>query len=206
MLHCHSELLVLKCVLLLIYNGSHFTCPQCIFPGTPRIDILCAAESGDIHLVKTLLKAGNIPITFPIFLDTPIHIASRKGHTGIVQELIDHGVKVNLLGRQGNTPLHEAVAAGHLEILQILLKSNADMRISNEHGNMPLHEAVLGGHLDLVKALVHSGGEDILWVKGGGGRIPVDIAEQCGHGAVLDYLKTAGEKAWATPRRCKLWG
>lgn len=57
---------------------------------------------------------------------TPLHVASREGHIGMVSALLDHGAVVNQrrLGHR-STPLHYAIQYQHVGVVELLLKHGA---------------------------------------------------------------------------------
>lgn len=88
---------------------------------------------------------------------SPLHWASMKGHTKIVEMLLMRGARVNATNRGDDTPLHLAAANGHRDILHMLLRQKADINFTNEHGNTPLHYAVFWGYTDIAEDLVRNG-------------------------------------------------
>ena len=54
---------------------------------------------------------------------TPLHIASILGHTGIAHYLLENNAQTNVQDSTGTTPLHEAVRYGNLEIVQMILNA-----------------------------------------------------------------------------------
>lgn len=68
--------------------------------------------------------------------NTAIHEAALKGHTRIVELLIDNGAIIDI--RSGpydlDTPLIDAVANDHIDVVRLLLQRGADPRIYNAQG------------------------------------------------------------------------
>ncbi|KAG9532240.1 Pfs, NACHT and ankyrin domain protein, partial [Aureobasidium melanogenum] len=111
-----------------------------------------------------------------------LQLAADRGHTEIVEALLEHGTDVNArnlhdtFGRRGHnhatahyTALEAASYMGHIEVVKILLHNNAEIdargpysygqfRVSYEHGT-PLQAASIMGHLDIVRILVESGAD-----------------------------------------------
>jgi ankyrin repeat protein len=57
--------------------------------------------------------------------------ASSRGHTAIVQLLLDHGAQVDVHDSEGDTELMHASYRGHTAIVQILLDCGALVYIQN---------------------------------------------------------------------------
>jgi ankyrin repeat protein len=90
--------------------------------------------------------------------DTPLHFASRHGHTDIVQALLASNADVNAARTQNReTALYLACKNGKTDIVQALLDSNADVNMKDDDGNKPLHVACRKGHTDVVQETKCSG-------------------------------------------------
>ncbi|UKK01174.2 serine/threonine-protein kinase ripk4 [Theileria orientalis] len=85
---------------------------------------------------------------------TPLHYASSKGKSEVVEILLKHGAPVNSLTHEGATPLHLASLNGHLEVVKLLVDSHASLQISLKTGETPLHLAIYGLHVDVVAFLI----------------------------------------------------
>jgi hypothetical protein len=66
--------------------------------------------------------------------------ATITGDTGVMMELLDHGVDVNCLHR-GETALIAAARTGVVEAVGILLGHGADMNVTDEEGRTALVHA-----------------------------------------------------------------
>ena len=119
---------------------------------------LCYEDSNDItsiQMAANLLLAGAVPQRgkFSSFEDavitrnpsmrfddgqTPLHIATIQGQTGVVEYLISRGASTKAKDISGSTPLHEAVRYGRVEIVSKLLKSGADPNAQDSLGKSPL--------------------------------------------------------------------
>ena len=89
-----------------------------------------AAHHGNEPVVDIILK--KVPALLNITtakdsMETPLHLATRSGHIGVVWQLIEAGAKVDERNRPvGHTPLHISARMGHTEICAMLLDAGAD--------------------------------------------------------------------------------
>lgn len=84
------------------------------------------------------VRSSNVNIRFSDGL-SPLHFASRSGHAGIVQLLLERKADVNAKDSSGTSPLHEAARGGHLDIMQLLIRAGAIVNAQDAKGNAPLH-------------------------------------------------------------------
>ena len=122
--------------------------------------------------------------------DTPLHIASAKGHLAMVKYLLE--CKCDPLCKQnnGNTPMNCAALEGHLNILQFLVTSTEKhhSRVARDYdGRTLLHNASQEGHLHIVKYLVNMQLVDPS-CKDNAGLTPLHLACKEGHMGVVKYL------------------
>ena len=120
-----------------------------------------AKDSSSIRIASKLLRAGALPVRgdFAYFEDavrthnmilrfndgqTPLHIATLEGHTGIVDYILNEKTSVRLsdiLSAQdisGATPLHEAVRYGRTDIAKLLLSKGAKVNALDSLGKTPV--------------------------------------------------------------------
>ncbi|NDD53983.1 hypothetical protein EBZ39_08920 [bacterium] len=84
-----------------------------------------------------------------------LHLAAWRGHTEIVQMLVDHGANVLLRDRSscGSSPLH---GVRKREIAQILLDAGADINARDNSGQTPLCAALSWGFRDFQRYRIES--------------------------------------------------
>ena len=99
--------------------------------------------------------------------ESPLMMASLKGHLDLVRKLIERGADVN---KPGWAPLHYAATNGHLQIMELLLEENAYIDAASPNGTTPLMMAAQYGY---------GGGRET--VAGGRGR-PHDPQPAGSHG------------------------
>jgi ankyrin repeat protein len=86
---------------------------------------------------------------------TPLHAASRGGHIGFMEFLIEQGADVNIKNASGSTPLHEAVRSGKIDAIKKLLTHNVDINAQDARGNSVLHLAIRDVPLDTHREIVN---------------------------------------------------
>jgi ankyrin repeat protein len=91
--------------------------------------------------------------------ETPLMMASLKGHTGLVRQLVARGADVN---KPGWAPLHYAATGGHVEIIGILLEQHAFIDAESPKGTTPLMMAAHYGTPAAVRALLAAGADPLM--------------------------------------------
>lgn len=99
--------------------------------------LLIAAKQGYTEVVKVLLSSilGDNPAALEAEDregNTPLLIAVREGHFGIVDALLKAGVDVNQVGKEGITVFQMAEKQGHREIAALLNKHSKKERAPEE--------------------------------------------------------------------------
>ncbi|NXN20804.1 ANR39 protein, partial [Nycticryphes semicollaris] len=147
--------------------------------------IWSAARDGDEQRVLELLERRGEPSQTDTAGYTALHYASRNGHLGVCQLLLQWGAHCDARTPGGATPLHRATYCGHLAIARLLLAHGADPAAADGDGRTSLHKAAEQGHRELcVLLLGHS--PALVTVPDAKGRLPRDVAEV----AVRDLLDT----------------
>ena len=77
-----------------------------------NIHICC--KNGNLDGLNELIAAGGVDINESGYDGrTPLHYASRYGHSEVVNVLVEAGAEVNKTKDNGYTPLHKASKYGH---------------------------------------------------------------------------------------------
>lgn len=120
-----------------------------------------ACRNGRKELATALLEAGSDSHAVDNSGKTTLHHAAPKGHTDIMQILIENGVGIdktwNKSGEKLTAP-HLAAAEGREEAVNLLLENGADIEGAG-YGVSPLHQAVEGAHEAVVKILLEKGAD-----------------------------------------------
>ncbi|KAJ6436691.1 reverse transcriptase [Purpureocillium lavendulum] len=120
-----------------------------------------AAQAGHVATVSELLIGGA-----DVDAGGALHEAAAKGHTGIVQLLIDHGVALNAKnGIRAFTALQYSVKHGHTATATLLIERGADINVSHCFEGTAVDIAARGGHEGLVRLLISSGVDIERWSK-----------------------------------------
>ncbi|KAG5492684.1 hypothetical protein JKF63_01263 [Porcisia hertigi] len=100
-----------------------------------------AAFSGNIDFVKVILDRSG---TQQVDIDaaeaegwTPLHYAADRGHTLIVEALLNEGSNVNARDTSKRTPMHLAALSGRAEVVALLLGNGASKTAKNVVGMTP---------------------------------------------------------------------
>jgi ankyrin repeat protein len=91
--------------------------------------------------------------------ETPLHVASRRGHAHIAHLLLEHGADANAQDLHKRTPLFVASKIGHVEVARVLLEHGADTEVRDWRGYNPLLWASETGHTELVSDLLKYGAD-----------------------------------------------
>jgi hypothetical protein len=75
---------------------------------------------------------------------TPLHRAAWRGHSAVVEVLLQAGADASIRSRAGQTPLHEAESNGHAEAANRLEAAQADSARAKRTFNEPPAQRALG--------------------------------------------------------------
>ncbi|CAM9489817.1 unnamed protein product [Choristocarpus tenellus] len=130
------------------------------FPAEEWTPLMLACAHGNTDLARVLLdsgaNAGSRVSTTVLSGHSPLHIASRYGHTNIVSLLIFSGAKVDERDRHGLTPLHYAAGNGKKKCVELLIATGSLPSIQGPNGSTALDMAKQGGYGDIVVLIQRS--------------------------------------------------
>lgn len=119
-----------------------------------NIQLLNAANNGDIEAIKQLLKDGENVNVQDSNGRTPLMIATYRNDIKTATVLIQAGADVNIQDHIKNSPFLYAGAEGYLEILRLTIQAGADPAITNRYGGTALIPASEHGYVDIVNELL----------------------------------------------------
>ncbi|XP_053408504.1 ankyrin repeat and SOCS box protein 3-like [Mercenaria mercenaria] len=131
---------------------------QEVYPDTCS-SVSRAARTGNIDLLKRLIRSGK-----PVDIKDnrgwqPLHEASFHGNTECLRNILKHGAEVDCKTFEEQTPLMLACKGGHPECVACLLRSGADPNSATLEDYTPLWEASLKKNLECVKLLLKAGAD-----------------------------------------------
>ncbi|XP_059623236.1 potassium channel SKOR isoform X2 [Cornus florida] len=114
-----------------------------------------AAYHGDLHHLKSLIRAGADPNKTDYDGRSSLHLAASRGYEDITHFLIQEGVDINISDSFGNTPLLEAIKNGHDRVISVLVNKGASLKM--EDPGSFLCKAVARGDSDFLKRVLSNG-------------------------------------------------
>lgn len=115
-------------------------------------------------------------------------IEAGCGHSDRVQLLLNSGVKINTVSRDGRTALEAASGNGQIDMVQFLLNKGAKINTNPPWvvGRTALRSAAGAGHLEVVKLLLANRAD--INAESGDGRTALQAAARHGHFNVVKLL------------------
>ena len=117
---------------------------------------------------------------------TALHWASRGGHMGATQVLLERGAYVRIQDKKKSTPLRYALENRHIEVAQLLLDHGAETRAQGMDGWIPLSWASRHGHVEVARLLLKHGA--FSGAQDGNKSSALHLASACGYNEVAQLL------------------
>lgn len=164
--------------------------PNALDPsGRPALFI--ALQEGAVKVAEVLVDFPKTNVEWRSPKDeSPLMMASLKGHTALVKKLIARDAHVN---KPGWAPLHYAATGGHLEIMRILLEEHAFIDAESPNRTTPLMMAAHYGSTDAVKLLLDEGADATM--RNELGLSAVEFAQRGNRPDAADLIAAAIRKA-----------
>lgn len=118
--------------------------------------------------------------------DHALFIATRRGHSVMVNHLLQWNADPDTETKHGETALQEAAFRSRDIIMQLLLDHRASVHQTAPGGDTALHYAAIEGDLDCVQALVKAGASGYL--PNNRGETPIDLAVAKNHTLIVAVL------------------
>ena len=120
--------------------------------------ILCrAAQFGLKKIVEKLLKSGTSPDMADTIHDmTPLHLAAREGHAGVVNVLLKHNASLTALSTYNRTPLHTASLCSHAAIVKLLIDAGAEVNVVDANNDTAMDLASCWGSYTTLEILAEA--------------------------------------------------
>ena len=118
-----------------------------------------AASTGDLKLVKYLIKKGADIKGNELFPNSPIFLAISGNHIDIVSLLFDEGVDPNYAwpGKDEGTLLISAIQLGYLGIVKLIVERGADINFTGNGDYSPLYRSIINDHFKIFEFLLIHG-------------------------------------------------
>ena len=113
-----------------------------------------ASESGNLMMVKFLIKAGAQIQAKASDGGTPLHFANSSD---VAKYLIDSGSEIETKDKNGHTPLMCAVANGNIDAVKCLIENGAEIEAKSTTSSV--HVASRNGKLEILKYLKEKGAQ-----------------------------------------------
>ncbi|KHN74170.1 Ankyrin-2 [Toxocara canis] len=151
---------------------------------TPLHEVANNGDEGALRIMYKLRADANI-------LDkedrTPLHVAAERGHTRVVETLIDKfNGSIRARTRDGSTLLHVAALSGHAETALAFLKRGVPLYMPNKRGALGLHSAAAAGFTDVVRMLITRGTN--VDIRTRDNYTALHVAVQSGRASVVETL------------------
>ncbi|MBI3651311.1 MAG: ankyrin repeat domain-containing protein [Acidobacteria bacterium] len=162
-----------------------------VYSGNTDIDLMLAANEGDISKVKALLASGADPNITDDTGDTPLMNSILARNKELIALLLPK-TNVNKTNNDGFNALMYAAADGDAEIIKELISKGSKVDAQNQRGYSALMLAVARENKEIVKELLEQGVNVNL--KNADGRTALSIGHYTNNKEIIRLLKNAGAR------------
>lgn len=134
---------------------AHGACPD--LRATDGQTPLGAALASGRRDIADWLDWRGWPLPHRPLRDHDVPAAAVAGDADALRRLLDLGLPVNAIDRQGCSALLRAAGGGHGDVVDLLLARGADAGLAAQSGATPLSAAVSMRHAEIVDRLVRAG-------------------------------------------------
>lgn len=127
------------------------------------------------------------------FGQSPLLLAARAGHAGMVKLLVDAGADVETIGTYYGNALKGASEGGYEQVVEMLIDAGADVNALGGQYSSALQVAAEEGYERVVKMLLYAGAD--VNAQGGYYGTALYAASMRGHEEVVKMLLDAGADA-----------
>lgn len=122
--------------------------------------------------------------------DTGLHLASRYGHHGIIQILLEIGTEINAKSNNGSIALHIAAENGDEVVVRMLLKHGTCVDTRDNSSQTALHYACRVGSKLVSQLLIEA--KIPVNAKEENGKTALHLAAERGYESIVDLLLEKG--------------
>jgi ankyrin repeat protein len=120
-----------------------------------RTPLIQAALAGNSAAIEVLLAAGaDADAAETRRGTTALHLAAFRNRLGVIDALLAHGARVDVVDDNGETPLFWAIGNGHAEAITRLVNAGADINHRNRAGVGTLGTAAYAYDREAIERLL----------------------------------------------------
>ncbi|XP_043707419.1 ankyrin repeat domain-containing protein EMB506, chloroplastic [Telopea speciosissima] len=141
---------------------------------------------------KAIFQQNESPVLSKISTTkwSPLHTLALSGQIPFMDRLLEQGVDIDTVDKDGYTALHKAVIGKKEPVISHLLRKGANPHLRDKDGATPLHYAVQVGALQTVKLLIKHKVD--VNVTDNEGWTPLHVAIQSRHRDIAKILLVNG--------------
>ena len=166
--------------------------------GEIKTGLLGLAKEGNTRNIKTLLEKGAYPDIQDQRGNTPLMLATDRGHLDAVLALLANGADPNLKNKAGDTALINAVWNNQVKIADQLMRKKANINTTNNRGWTALMYAAIHGHIKLFQKLIKNGAD--LESRTDDQKTPLSVAAHNGQREIVSLLLQNGARVHAVDK------